>query len=185
MNEWRRKRVVMRRYDLTAEMYDLRYAEEQKAKIEAVLENLAVEKPALVLDVGCGTGILFSYVAEKADAIVGLDISRKILFQAKKRAKNFGNTHLVLADADNMPFKENVFTHVFGVTLLQNMPKPLKTLMEIRRAARKDGVVVVTGLKKAFAFDEFKGLVADAGFIIVGLKGEGLKCYVAVCRISP
>ncbi|MEM2972070.1 MAG: methyltransferase domain-containing protein [Candidatus Bathyarchaeia archaeon] len=185
MNEWGRKRVVMHRYDLTADMYDTRYAEEQKAKIEVALENLAIEKPALILDVGCGTGILFGYIVEKADAIVGLDISRKNLFKAKKRAKNFGNAHLVLADADNMPFKGNVFTHVFGVTLLQNMPNPIKTLREIRRVARKDAVVVATGLKKTFALDEFQELMADAGFVIVDLKGEGLKCYVAVCRISP
>lgn len=185
MCEWKRKRVVMRRYDLTADMYDMRYFEEQTAKISVALEDLTIDKPALILDVGCGTGILFDYVAEKANAIVGLDISRKILFQAKKSAKNFGSAHLILADADNMPFKENIFSHVFGITLLQNMPKPLKTLREIRRVVRKDAVIVVTGLKKAFALEEFEGLLLNAGFVIIDLKGEGLRCYVAVCRVSP
>jgi ubiquinone/menaquinone biosynthesis C-methylase UbiE len=184
MREWERKRVVMHRYDLTADIYDMRYAEEQTAKIEAALENLKIEKPALILDVGCGTGILFDYVAGKAGVTVGLDISRKILFKAKNRAKNFGDTHLVLADADNMPFKDDIFNHVFGMTLLQNMPKPVKTLKEIRRVARRDAVVVVTGLKKVFSFEEFEELLLNAGFVIVDLKGEDLKCYVAVCRIS-
>jgi demethylmenaquinone methyltransferase/2-methoxy-6-polyprenyl-1,4-benzoquinol methylase len=137
------------------------------------------------LDAGCGTGILFDYVAEKANATVGLDISRKILFQAKKRAKDFGNVHLILADADNMPFKENVFNHVFGITLLQNMPKPIETLKEVKRVARKDAVIVVTGLKKAFALEEFEGLLLNVGLVIVDLKGESLKCHVAVCKFSP
>ena len=40
MNGWLKKRRVMRRYDLTAEMYDMRYAEEQAAKIRAGLKHV-------------------------------------------------------------------------------------------------------------------------------------------------
>jgi ubiquinone/menaquinone biosynthesis C-methylase UbiE len=181
MSQWKKKRTIMRRYDLTAHLYDMRYAEEQRAKIEAALEKLTIEKPALILDVGCGTGILFDYVAEKAEAIVGVDISRKILLQAKKRAKNFQNVHLILADADNMPIKENVFTHIFGITVLQNMPNPTKTLNEIRRVAKENAKIVVTALKKAFTEKEFEEILRYARLKPVNLKSEGLKCYVAVC----
>jgi hypothetical protein len=37
MNLWSKKRSVMRRYDLTAQMYDQRYGEEQEAKYKAAL----------------------------------------------------------------------------------------------------------------------------------------------------
>jgi ubiquinone/menaquinone biosynthesis C-methylase UbiE len=181
MSEWDKKRGVMHRYDLTAHIYDMQYAEEQTAKITAALEGLKMEKHSLVLDAGCGTGLLFGYVADKAEATVGLDISRKILLQAKKRVKNFRNIHLILADADNVPLKENIFSHVFGITLIQNMPNPVKTLNEIRRVAKDDAVIVVTGMKKAFALEEFEELLRDAGFNIIVLKYESLKCYVAVC----
>jgi len=181
MSEWDKKRGVMHRYDLTAHIYDMQYAEEQTAKIGAALEGLKMEKHSLVLDAGCGTGLLFGYVADKAEATVGLDISRKILLQAKKRVKNFQNIHLILADADNMPLNENIFSHVFGITLIQNMPNPAKTLNEIRRVAKDDAIIVITGMKKAFTLEEFEELLRDAGFNIVALKDEGLKCYVAVC----
>jgi ubiquinone/menaquinone biosynthesis C-methylase UbiE len=181
MSEWKKKRSLMHRYDLTASIYDMRYAEEQTAKINAVLEGLKIEKYSLVLDVGCGTGLLFSYVADKAETTVGLDISRKILLQAKKRAKNFLNTHLILADADNTPLKENICSHVFGITLIQNMPNPAKTLNEIKRVAKDDAVIIVTGMKKAFALEKFEKLLRDAGLNIIALKHEGLKCYAAVC----
>jgi ubiquinone/menaquinone biosynthesis C-methylase UbiE len=181
MSEWKRKRTIMRRYDLTAHMYDMRYAEEQASKIEAALEKLTIEKLAFVLDVGCGTGILFDYVAEKVENVIALDISRKILLQAREHAKNFQNVHLILADADKIPLRENIFTHVFGITLLQNMPNPAKTLKEIRRVANENAKIVVTGLKKAFTREEFEGLLRYAGLILVDLKSEGLKCYVAVC----
>ena len=181
MNEWDKKCALMHRYDLTANIYDMRYAEEQTAKIEAALDGLKIEKQSLILDAGCGTGLLFGYVADKAETTVGLDISRKILLQAKKRAENFRNVNLILADADDMPLKENIFSHVFAVTLIQNMPKPAKTLNEIGRVAKDDAVIVVTGMKKAFALEEFEELLRDAGFNIIALKYEGLKCYVAVC----
>ena len=182
MSEWKKKRALMHRYDLTAHIYDMQYAEEQTAKIKAALEDLKMEKHGLVLDAGCGTGLLFNYVGDKAETTVGLDISRKILLQAKKRAKNFLNIHLILADADNMPLRENIFSSVFSITLLQNMPKPFKTMNEIRRVVKKDAVIIVTGLKKAFTLDDFERLLHDVGFSIVALKDEDLKCYVAVCN---
>jgi len=181
MNEWNKKRGVTHRYDLTAHIYDMQYAEEQTAKIEASLEGLKIEKPSLVLDAGCGTGLLFGYVADKAETTVGLDFSRKILLQAKKRAENFQGIHLILADADNMPLKENIFSHVFGMTLIQNMPNPAKTLNEIRRVAKENAVIVVTGMKKAFTLEGFEGLLRDARLGIISLRYESLKCYVAVC----
>jgi ubiquinone/menaquinone biosynthesis C-methylase UbiE len=181
MNEWNKKRSVKHRYNLTAHIYDMQYAEEQTAKIEAALESLKIEKHSLVLDAGCGTGLLFGYVAEKAEATVGLDTSRKILLQAKKRGKNFQGLYLILADADNMPFNRNIFSHVFAITLIQNMPNPAKTLNEIKRVAKNDAAIVITGMKKAFTLEKFEKLLNDAGFNIIVLKDESLKCYVSVC----
>jgi ubiquinone/menaquinone biosynthesis C-methylase UbiE len=172
---------MMRRYDLTAQMYDLRYAEEQEATYKVALEDLSVTRSSLVLDVGCGTGLLFSHVAAQAQAAVGLDVSRKLLFQAKERAKNFRNVHLVQADADHLPFKNDYFTVVFAFTVLQNMPKPAETLNEIKRTAKHDAFIAVTGLKKTFSLEAFGELLQQAGLRVVSLKDdEVMKCYVAV-----
>lgn len=181
MSEWDKKRDVMHRYDLTAHIYDTRYAEEQTAKIEAVIESINMEKEASVLDVGCGTGLLFEYVANKAEAIVGLDISRETLLQAKRHAKKFANVHLILADSDNVPLKEDVFSHVFALTLIQNTPNPFKTLNEIKRVSKENAVIIVTGLKKKFPIKAFKRLLHDAGLDVIAVKSESLKCHVAVC----
>jgi ubiquinone/menaquinone biosynthesis C-methylase UbiE len=181
MSEWNKKLRVMRRYDLTAHIYDMRYSEEQTAKIHAALESVRVKKHSIILDAGCGTGLLLDHVAEKAETIVGLDISRKILLLAKERSRKFANVHLIWADADNLPFNAEVFSHVFAMTLIQNLPNPAKTLNEIKRTTRNDAVIVVTGLKKKFSLKGFVKLLRKTGLSKIEIKNENLKCYVAIC----
>lgn len=183
MGGWEKKRSVLRRYDVAASMYDARYAEVQTAKIEAGLKYLKKELCGSVLDVGCGTGILFDYVTDNADTIVGLDFSGKTLLEAKKHLRdgNLANVHLIRADADNMPFSDHAFSHVFAMTILQNSPNPIDTLTEIRRVARNDAIFVITGLKKIFNERAFKRLLKNARLKVVGLEKENLECCVAVC----
>jgi ubiquinone/menaquinone biosynthesis C-methylase UbiE len=167
-------------------MYDLRYADEQKAKLEAALDSLKDKWFGLVLDVGCGTGILFDYVTGKPKMIVGLDLSKKTLLEAKARIfeKNMNNAYLVQADADNMPFCDEMFDHVLAVTVLQNAPNPGKMLREIRRAAKDEAIFVLTGLKSIFSKRRFEHVLKKAGLKLEKVEEDNLKCYVAICRNS-
>jgi ubiquinone/menaquinone biosynthesis C-methylase UbiE len=157
----------------------MRYAEEQEAKYKTALGDL--NATGTILDVGCGTGLLFSHVAAEAERLVGVDVSRKLLFEARKRAREFRTVHLVQADADHLPFRNAYFSVIFAFTVLQNMPKPSETLAEIRRTANHDASIVVTGLKKTFSLDAFGGLLRQAGLRLVSVKDDDvLKCYVAI-----
>jgi ubiquinone/menaquinone biosynthesis C-methylase UbiE len=102
VNKWRKKRSVMRRYNLTAQIYDERYCEEQEAKYKAALGGLSIKRDSAVLDVGCGTGLFFSSVSYLAEMVVGADVSRELLLLAKKRKERAENIFLVLADANSM-----------------------------------------------------------------------------------
>jgi len=184
MSEWDKKRDVMYRYDSTAHIYDMRYAEEQTTKIKTALESIDLNKQDFVLDVGCGTGLLFDYVSSHVETIVGLDISREILLHAKKRAGKFPNVHLVLADADKIPLKGDISDHVFALTLIQNTPNSLRTLNEIERVAKENAIIVVNGLRKKFPLKTFKGLLRDAGLDTIAFKNESLNSHVAVCKKS-
>ncbi len=181
MAEWNKKRKVMRRYDHSASVYDTRYFGEQETKIKTALNELKFKKGSLVLDVGCGTGLLFPYIAEDADLLVGLDFSSEILRQARKRAQQHSSVALLRADADFLPFPDNTFNVVFAITLLQNMPNPLHGLYEIKRVAQSEAVVIATGLKKEFSRREFAQLLRRAKLEISVLKAdEQLRGYVAV-----
>ena len=186
MSGWLKKRRIMRRYDLTAEMYDMRYAEEQAAKIKAALRHVRIKEDDWILDVGCGTGILFNYLPDKLNLIVGVDISKKTLLQAKQlaREKRVMNAQPVQADADNLPFGQNVFGKVFIMTVLQNSPDPARTLTEIKRVGTGNAVFVVTGLKSVFRKSTFVKLLRKVKMKKIAFEEENLKCYVEVCTVA-
>ena len=184
MNKWDQKRKIIRRYDLTAQMYDARYKEEQEAKYKLAVESLRVNS-RFILDVGCGTGLFFTYIAAKAKIVVGLDISSELLAKAKQRARNLCNVHLVRGDADHLPFRSYSFNVVSAFTVLQNMPNPLITLKEIKRAAKPNGSIIVTGLKKAFSLKAFSQLIRKAGMSTIVVRADNfLKCYVAFVSLK-
>jgi len=180
---WSKKREVMQRYDASVETYEGLYGEEQEAKYRKALENVQVE--GTVLDVGCGNGLFFPKVADRAEMVVGVDVSRMLLQKAKKQAKRYGNVHLVQVDADHLPFKDGSFKLVFSFTVLQNMPNPTAAICEFKRAAKTGGVLVVTGLKKAFGLTVFLDLFEATGLRLVSfVDDDALKCYVAVAALG-
>ena len=170
MGEWQKKREVMLHYDQTAGGYDAQYAEEQNAKMEAALSNIALKKTNTVLDVGCGTGLLFPHIAHKIQRLIAIDISRTLLKQAKKRAQQHPNIALIQADADHTPFKNQAFHTVFAVTLLQNMPNPIATLREMERITRPEATIGLTTLKKKFTQKAITELLRKAKLKITILR---------------
>jgi malonyl-CoA O-methyltransferase len=180
LTAWKEKRKIMQRYDATSSSYDEQYADEQRGKYKAALENVEVAGKA-VLDVGCGSGLFFSQVAGQAEMVVGVDVSRKLLHKAKEKAKGFRNVFVLQADADHLPFNDGFFGGVFAFTVLQNMPKPQQTLGELRRVSKRGGRLAVTGLKKAFALDKFMDALENSGLKLEAfVDEEKVNCYVAV-----
>jgi ubiquinone/menaquinone biosynthesis C-methylase UbiE len=182
---WKQKRSSIRHYDKTAETYDQQYQEEQDLKMTAALEALRppIDGNTVILDAGCGTGILFPYIARKTKQTVGIDTSIKLLKKAKAKTKAYHNIALIKADVDFLPFKSETFTHIFAFTLLQNVPKPRTSLEEIRRVTQSDATVVVTGLRKHFTQVALAKLLENVRLEIQAMEnGKELKDFVAVCR---
>ncbi|MQY83235.1 hypothetical protein GH157_06045, partial [archaeon] len=80
------KREIKDSYDnLGGRLYDLRYGAEQRDKYEAILAEVEVSEREIVLDSGCGTGLLFECLSATA---VGLDISSSLLSKALARIRD-------------------------------------------------------------------------------------------------
>ncbi|NIN52580.1 MAG: methyltransferase domain-containing protein [Nitrososphaeria archaeon] len=156
---------IIKSYDaLGGRIYDIRYRDEQEAKYGVVLEKIEISPQDIVLDDGCGTGLLLRRLNAYG---VGLDFSSSLLSMAGVRIRGKFKAHLIQADADCLPFRNATFHRIFAVTLMQDMPNPDKTLREMQRVGRRRSQFVVTALKKAFTRDKFKKVLENVGFTFV------------------
>jgi ubiquinone/menaquinone biosynthesis C-methylase UbiE len=182
MREWKEKRRTIRHYDQQAIVYDVQYLGEQNAKIEDILNSIRLGSNELVLDLGCGTGFLFQHINKRVELLVGIDVSSRVLREAKKRTKNLSNIVLIRADADYTPFPDHIFDRIFAITLLQNMPNPMKTITEMKRIGKPQAIFAITGLKKKFTTKSFVDILERARLKAVTLNtNQRLKGHVAVC----
>jgi len=183
MADWNKKRNVTQHYNDIATVYDTQYSEEQETKIKAVLDEIDFQPNNIMLDIGCGTGILFKHIKNSAKLLIGLDISLSLLKRAKVQTKQYHNITVIRADADHTPFKNKTFHTIFAITLLQNMPNPAATIREIKRISKDDVTIAVTALKKSFTKKTFSQLLEDAKLTIYTLKTDNkLKDYTAICK---
>lgn len=86
----------------------------------------------LVLDAGCGPGILNRFIENG----VFLDFSKVVLMKrwvGKKRRR-------VLASAEDMPFRNDVFDSVIATELIEHTDKPERFVREVHRVLKKNGL---------------------------------------------
>ncbi|MFH0890144.1 MAG: class I SAM-dependent methyltransferase [Candidatus Aenigmatarchaeota archaeon] len=98
-----------------------------------------------ILEIGCSTG----YIIEKVGGIVGLDIDRYRIKQAKKMRKN---VDFVIADATAQPFRNNSFDTVIIPDTLEHVDfgKAKKIVKESLRVGRKVLITVPNAAKKNY-----------------------------------
>ncbi|WP_433202642.1 class I SAM-dependent methyltransferase [Dactylosporangium sp. CS-047395] len=81
--------------------------------------------PASLVDLGCGTGSLSILAAELGHEVVGLDSSRAMLDQARRKSPSL---RLMRADADRPPLAPGSFDVVLVRHVLWSVPDPAATL---------------------------------------------------------
>jgi ubiquinone/menaquinone biosynthesis C-methylase UbiE len=149
------KQEIMERYDeLGQKLYDLRYTEEQQEKYTAFLDELV--DCSLLLDNGCGTGLLFPYIES---TLVGLDLSSGLLTKARERVKD--NHYLVQGDSEYIPFRDSVFDALVSVTVIQNLSQPERLGSESARVSKPGSTVIISSLKRVYSRDEIRMLVEN------------------------
>jgi SAM-dependent methyltransferase len=89
----------------------------------------------LILDAGCGDGIIFKNEDIKP---IQLDISATRL----KRAKKY-NDLLICGDAYSLPFKDGAFDLVLVVAVLEHTAEPRRILVEAHRVLKLNGFLIV------------------------------------------
>ena len=107
------------------------------------LEALELRGEDRMLDVGCGTGAAVRAAAEVAERAVGVDLSPKMLAEARERAQGLSNAEFVEGDSENLPFGDGEFTAVLCTTSLHHYPRPDVAAREFVRVLAPGGRVIV------------------------------------------
>lgn len=111
----------------------------------AVVERVAAEAPALVLDVATGpAGVALALAACSPARIVGVDLSPHMLDQGRRNVEGAGRSDqvmLVLGQGERLPFPDATFDGLMFTYLLRYVADPAGTMAELARVVRPGGVV--------------------------------------------
>lgn len=114
---------------------------ENKIRIPWITQEIEkkIKGKATLLDIGCGGGFLTNSLAKRGHKVSGIDISEKTLEVAKKYDET-KSVHYLLANAYNLPFKENTFDAVFALDVLEHVESPDKLIEEASRVLKPNGL---------------------------------------------
>ncbi|HIP98744.1 MAG TPA: ubiquinone/menaquinone biosynthesis methyltransferase [Aquifex aeolicus] len=134
-----------------------------------------VERGERVLDVACGSGILFGELSKRFKIVIGLDYSLPMLLMAKK--KKIARAYLVRGDALKLPFKDETFDAAVVSLGLRHFGDTESSLREIFRVLKKGGTLHILEvgipqnpfLEKLF-LSFLKGVILPIGKLLS--KGE-------------
>jgi ubiquinone/menaquinone biosynthesis C-methylase UbiE len=115
-----------------------------------LLEAAHLEPGEVVLEVGCGTGVLDRWLARRtggANRIVGVDVNRFLLREAMALAKQEALEHLIAfreGNAEALPFPDSSYDVAMSSTVIQRVDAD-RMLAEMVRVTKPGGRVAVVG----------------------------------------
>ncbi len=108
----------------------------ESAAIKALLPD---QLQGVIFDIGIGTGMSLTLLSSESGQIVGIDIAWEMLDVAYQKSHNITRVHLVLADCEKLPFREEVADFVFSMTVLEFVSNPDQFLQEICKSLNPNG----------------------------------------------
>ncbi|MCC6792617.1 MAG: methyltransferase domain-containing protein [Thermomicrobiales bacterium] len=145
---WQRSGTTAEHELLTEFLEEVATTETIQTVKSVSIARMRLQPGARVLDVGCGTGVIFDDLATAigpTGTITGLDHSAEFLSTARERADGAGYGNIVsLADGDahDLPFPDASFDAAHVERVLMHLSDPDRALRELHRVVRPGGWVV-------------------------------------------
>ncbi len=126
-----------------------------------------------LLDIGCGTSGLTLLAQQRYTQVIGIDIALRWLIIGQKRLAEAGLTPLlVCANAEALPFTDNVFAGIISDSVLEHVDQAKKMLSEAARVTKPQGFFFINTANR------YSLLEAYTGFPLAGLIPKQLRWKV-------
>lgn len=139
-------------------------------EVEAFLEDRTGHT---ALDLGCANGRHAEVLAAHADRVLGLDVSRELLAEARTRSRERSfAVDLLEGDAARLPLRDGAVDLAVYVATLHHLPTRAArraSLDELARVLAPDGAGVVSAWSTAHSkFDETAGFDTEIDWTLPG-----------------
>ncbi|MBV9536439.1 MAG: class I SAM-dependent methyltransferase [Solirubrobacterales bacterium] len=125
-------------------------SDEQREAWHSLLSRLVGGSPRRVLDVGCGTGFLALRLAELGHIVTGVDLSGKMIEQARDKAEQAAlKIEFEVGDAVELDCADETYDFVVARHVIWNLPDPARGVAEWLRVLRPGGRLLLFECKWA------------------------------------
>jgi len=112
--------------------------------IHRILSMMTLDRADTILDLGCGTGILFPFIESLTTggaSIYAMDYARCMVDLASRN----GNSHIrvVCGDAQDLPFSDNTFCRIIAFQVFPHIADQKHALNECRRVLKRNGEICI------------------------------------------
>jgi len=113
------------------------------AIINRILDNAGVKEGQDVLDVACGTGVLFPfYLERKVASVTGIDISHEMAKLAAEKHAAYGNIQVICGDVEETRFGRE-FDSVMVYNAFPHFPEPERLIATLASVTKEGGRLTV------------------------------------------
>ena len=146
---------VRRLYDDLADIYDhsrfLYLTRRLERCEEKVLREWLDKLESPMLDVGCGSGRYSLRLVDRGVEVVSIDLSLRMLRVLLRKLEGHRvkeDVHVVLADGENLPFRDGSFKGLLCTLTFDHLQGPEKAVSEFSRVLRSGGLCIISTLNE-------------------------------------
>lgn len=121
--------------------------------IEKILDNAEVEAGMDILDVACGTGVMFDYYLKRgAASVTGIDISPEMAKIADAKYADQPKVSVICGDVEEVKFDKK-FDRIVVYNAFPHFPKPKRLLKILAGLLKDDGRLTIAHGQSREAID--------------------------------
>jgi len=183
-------------FDRHAYKWDQLCHSETEDKLRKLLRSFRLRKGSQVLDLGCGTGILFPHILKaigRKGRLYGVDLSEQMLLEARRKHRD-ENIFLICAPAEDLPFLPGSLNYVIAFASFPHFEKKARAVREVSRVLKKGGRFFIAHLlgrkelkehhRSSGDIEVMKDILPPEKVLRKMLKKEGFKKIVIINKPS-